>query len=72
MPKTGRPKRSTPTKPFSCDLEEKYISAIERHQDYFHAQSATGTRPSKGDIIQTALDALAAILQETAEAGKGE
>ena len=72
MPKTGRPKRTTPTKAFSCDLEEKYIAAIERHQDYFHAQSATNTRPSKGDIIQTALDALAAMLVETAEAGRAE
>ena len=72
MPKTGRPPRTTPTKPFSCDLEEAYISDITQYQDYFHAQSATGTRPSKGDIIQTALDALAATLHKTAEAGRSE
>ena len=72
MPKTGRPPRTTPAQPFSCDLEQDYTAAISRHQDYFQSISPTNTRPSKGDVIQAALDCLATMLAETAEAGKGE
>ena len=66
----GRPPRPAPAKSFSCDLEEKYLAAIERHQAYFKSISPTGTRPSKGHIIQTALDCLASMLDETTEAGR--
>ena len=72
MPKTGRPPRTTPAQGFSCDLEPDYIAAIERHQQYFKSISPTNTRPSKGDVIQAALDCLATMLRETAEAAKGE